>query len=147
MNEQEAATCYQEHIRVQLSLHLLTHFQRLRKGRQRKSRWQKSRDQIESRVESRAEKGRDDGDQAVARVPKSQASSYTWWILIFAFHLPGSLQMGGMEAVITGLADDFQVLKRHRKLFTLGVTLGTFLLALFCITKVRKVSACVTWNF
>lgn len=46
--------------------------------------------------------------------------------------------MGGMEAVITGLADDFQVLKRHRKLFTFGVTFGTFLLALFCITKVRK---------
>ena len=52
--------------------------------------------------------------------------------------LPGSPQMGGMEAVITGLADDFQVLKRHRKLFTFGVTFGTFLLALFCITKVRK---------
>lgn len=50
---------------------------------------------------------------------------------------PGSPQMGGMEAVITGLADDFQALKRHRKLFTLGTTLGTFLLALFCITKVR----------
>lgn len=50
--------------------------------------------------------------------------------------LPGSLQMGGMEAIITGLADDFQVLKRHRKLFTFGVTFGTFLLALFCITKV-----------
>ncbi|VFV24189.1 sodium-dependent noradrenaline transporter [Lynx pardinus] len=49
--------------------------------------------------------------------------------------LPGSVQMGGMEAVITGLADDFQVLKRHRKLFTFGVTFGTFLLALFCITK------------
>lgn len=48
-----------------------------------------------------------------------------------------SPQMGGMEAVITGLADDFQVLKRHRKLFTFGVTFGTFLLALFCITKVR----------
>lgn len=46
--------------------------------------------------------------------------------------------MGGMEAVITGLADDFQILKRHRKLFTLGVTLSTFLLALFCITKVRR---------
>lgn len=44
--------------------------------------------------------------------------------------------MGGMEAVITGLADDFQVLKRHRKLFTFGVTIGTFLLAMFCITKV-----------
>lgn len=44
--------------------------------------------------------------------------------------------MGGMEAVITGLADDFQVLKRHRKLFTFGVTIGTFLLAMFCVTKV-----------
>ncbi|XP_074051886.1 sodium-dependent noradrenaline transporter [Macrotis lagotis] len=43
--------------------------------------------------------------------------------------------MGGMEAVITGLADDFQILKRHRKLFTFVVTFGTFLLALFCITK------------
>ena len=51
--------------------------------------------------------------------------------------LPGPLQMGGMEAVITGLADDFQVLKRHRKLFTFAVSFGTFLLALFCITKVR----------
>ncbi|KAB1273936.1 Sodium-dependent noradrenaline transporter [Camelus dromedarius] len=49
--------------------------------------------------------------------------------------LPASPQMGGMEAVITGLADDFQVLKRHRKLFTFGVAFGTFLLALFCITK------------
>lgn len=52
--------------------------------------------------------------------------------------------MGGMEAVITGLADDFQVLKRHRKLFTFGVTFGTFLLALFCITKVRG-AALATW--
>lgn len=54
--------------------------------------------------------------------------------------------MGGMEAVITGLADDFQVLKRHRKLFTFGVSFGTFLLALFCITKVRKGGLWVTWR-
>lgn len=54
--------------------------------------------------------------------------------------------MGGMEAVITGLADDFQVLKRHRKLFTFGVSFGTFLLALFCITKVRRSGLRVTWN-
>lgn len=60
--------------------------------------------------------------------------------------LPGSVQMGGMEAVITGLADDFQVLKRHRKLFTFGVTFGTFLLALFCITKVRGAGLWVTWS-
>jgi hypothetical protein len=55
--------------------------------------------------------------------------------------------MGGMEAVITGLADDFQILKRHRKLFTFGVTIGTFLLALFCITKVSGAGAGVTWSF
>ncbi|KAJ6657152.1 hypothetical protein lerEdw1_002741 [Lerista edwardsae] len=43
--------------------------------------------------------------------------------------------MGGMEAVITGLADDFRILKMHRKLFTLGICISTFLLALFCITN------------
>ncbi|KAH0619648.1 hypothetical protein JD844_000485 [Phrynosoma platyrhinos] len=43
--------------------------------------------------------------------------------------------MGGMEAVITGLADDFQIIKRRRKLFTFCVSFGTFLLALFCITS------------
>lgn len=59
---------------------------------------------------------------------------------------PGSLQMGGMEAVITGLADDFQVLKRHRKLFTFGVTISTFLLAMFCITKVRLATG-QSWAF
>lgn len=58
--------------------------------------------------------------------------------LLSAPHSAWSVQMGGMEAVITGLADDFQVLKRHRKLFTFAVTFGTFLLALFCITKVRR---------
>ncbi|XP_005388379.1 PREDICTED: sodium-dependent noradrenaline transporter isoform X3 [Chinchilla lanigera] len=68
----------------------------------------------------------------------STLSGSTFWaILFFIMLLTLGLDssMGGMEAVITGLADDFQVLKRHRKLFTLGVTLSTFLLALFCITK------------
>lgn len=46
------------------------------------------------------------------------------------------LQMGGMESVITGLADEFQLLHRHRELFTLLVVLATFLLSLFCVTNV-----------
>ncbi|KAJ1070227.1 hypothetical protein K5549_006775 [Capra hircus] len=43
--------------------------------------------------------------------------------------------MGGMESVITGLADEFQLLHRHRELFTLLVVLATFLLSLFCVTN------------
>lgn len=46
--------------------------------------------------------------------------------------------MGGMEAVITGLSDDFKILKRNRKLFTFATAFGTFLVALFCITNVRS---------
>lgn len=46
------------------------------------------------------------------------------------------LQMGGMEAVITGLSDDFKILKRNRKLFTFATAFGTFLIALLCITNV-----------
>ncbi|KAG7250376.1 hypothetical protein CRUP_004439, partial [Coryphaenoides rupestris] len=44
--------------------------------------------------------------------------------------------MGGMEAVITGLADDFKILKKHRKIFTFATAFGTFLFALLCITNV-----------
>ncbi|KAK9392686.1 sodium-dependent noradrenaline transporter-like [Crotalus adamanteus] len=40
-----------------------------------------------------------------------------------------------MEAVITGLADDFEILKRNRKLFTLLVCIGTFLLSLLCVSN------------
>ncbi|KAG7250375.1 hypothetical protein CRUP_004438, partial [Coryphaenoides rupestris] len=43
--------------------------------------------------------------------------------------------MGGMEAVITGLADDFKILKKHRKIFTFATAFGTFLFALLCITN------------
>ncbi|MBV96603.1 Sodium-dependent dopamine transporter, partial [Eschrichtius robustus] len=45
------------------------------------------------------------------------------------------LQMGGMESVITGLIDEFQLLHRHRELFTLLIVLATFLLSLFCVTN------------
>ncbi|MEJ1276210.1 solute carrier family 6 (neurotransmitter transporter dopamine) member 3 [Cricetulus griseus] len=68
----------------------------------------------------------------------STLSGSTFWAVLFFLMLLAlglDSSMGGMEAVITGLADDFQVLKRHRKLFTFGVTISTFLLAMFCITK------------
>nr|XP_020840858.1 sodium-dependent noradrenaline transporter isoform X2 [Phascolarctos cinereus] len=68
----------------------------------------------------------------------STLSGSTFWAIVFFVMLLAlgiDSSMGGMEAVITGLADDFQILKRHRKLFTFAVTFGTFLLALFCITK------------
>uniref|UniRef100_A0A8D0GBE5 Transporter n=1 Tax=Sphenodon punctatus TaxID=8508 RepID=A0A8D0GBE5_SPHPU len=68
----------------------------------------------------------------------STLSGSTFWAVVFFIMLLTlgiDSSMGGMEAVITGLADDFQILKRHRKLFTFGVSFGTFLLALFCITN------------
>ncbi|XP_012577185.1 PREDICTED: sodium-dependent dopamine transporter [Condylura cristata] len=48
---------------------------------------------------------------------------------------PTGRQMGGMESVITGLIDEFQLLHRHRELFTLFIVLATFLLSLFCVTN------------
>uniref|UniRef100_A0A7M4E4S6 Transporter n=1 Tax=Crocodylus porosus TaxID=8502 RepID=A0A7M4E4S6_CROPO len=68
----------------------------------------------------------------------STLSGSTFWAVVFFIMLLTlgiDSSMGGMEAVITGLADDFQILKRHRKLFTFGVSFGTFLLALLCITN------------
>ena len=44
--------------------------------------------------------------------------------------------MGGMESVITGLADEFQLLHRHRELFTLLVVLATFLLSFLHIRPI-----------
>lgn len=54
--------------------------------------------------------------------------------------------MGGMESVITGLIDEFQLLHRHRELFTLFIVLVTFLLSLFCVTNVRTGSAHLTMS-
>ncbi|XP_065392710.1 sodium-dependent noradrenaline transporter isoform X2 [Macaca fascicularis] len=71
--------------------------------------------------------------EAISTLSGSTFWAVVFFIMLLALGLDSS--MGGMEAIITGLADDFQVLKRHRKLFTFGVTFGTFLLALFCITK------------
>uniref|UniRef100_A0A8C5WII2 Solute carrier family 6 member 2 n=1 Tax=Leptobrachium leishanense TaxID=445787 RepID=A0A8C5WII2_9ANUR len=62
----------------------------------------------------------------------------TFWAIVFFIMLLTlgiDSAMGGMEAVITGLADDFSILKRHRKLFTFLVSTLTFLIALLCITN------------
>nr|XP_056718357.1 sodium-dependent noradrenaline transporter [Euleptes europaea] len=62
----------------------------------------------------------------------------TFWAVVFFIMLLTlgiDSAMGGMEAIITGLADDFHILKKHRKLFTFGVAVITFLGALFCITN------------
>lgn len=65
----------------------------------------------------------------MCRAPSSVSPALCW------------LQMGGMESVITGLIDEFQLLHRHRELFTLFIILATFLLSLFCVTNVRTGSA------
>ncbi|XP_072836596.1 sodium-dependent noradrenaline transporter [Pogona vitticeps] len=68
----------------------------------------------------------------------STLNGSTFWAIVFFIMLLTlgiDSSMGGMEAVITGLADDFQILKRRRKLFTFCVSFSTFLLALFCITN------------
>ncbi|XP_068117725.1 sodium-dependent noradrenaline transporter [Hyperolius riggenbachi] len=62
----------------------------------------------------------------------------TFWAIVFFLMLLTlgiDSAMGGMEAVITGLADDFSILKRHRKLFTFAAAFVTFLCALLCITN------------
>ncbi|XP_072279056.1 sodium-dependent noradrenaline transporter [Pyxicephalus adspersus] len=62
----------------------------------------------------------------------------TFWAVVFFIMLLTlgiDSAMGGMEAVITGLADDIAIFKKNRKLFTFLVALITFLLALLCITN------------
>ncbi|XP_065704397.1 sodium-dependent noradrenaline transporter-like isoform X1 [Patagioenas fasciata] len=71
--------------------------------------------------------------EAISTLSGSSFWAVVFFIMLLTLGIDSS--MGGMEAVITGLADDFQILKQHRKLFTFGVSFGTFLLALFCITN------------
>uniref|UniRef100_A0A8C5WQ31 Transporter n=1 Tax=Laticauda laticaudata TaxID=8630 RepID=A0A8C5WQ31_LATLA len=68
----------------------------------------------------------------------STLNGSTFWAIVFFIMLLSlgiDSSMGGMEAVITGLADDFQILKRNRKLFTLAVCISTFLLSLLCVSN------------
>uniref|UniRef100_A0A671LGH8 Transporter n=1 Tax=Sinocyclocheilus anshuiensis TaxID=1608454 RepID=A0A671LGH8_9TELE len=71
--------------------------------------------------------------EAISTLPGSTFFAIVFFIMLLTLGIDSS--MGGMEAVITGLSDDFKFLKRHRKLFTFAVVFGTFLIALLCITN------------
>ncbi|KAJ8252539.1 hypothetical protein COCON_G00218510 [Conger conger] len=71
--------------------------------------------------------------EAISTLPGSTFWAIVFFIMLLTLGIDSS--MGGMEAVITGLTDDFKILKRNRKLFTFATAFGTFLMALFCITN------------
>uniref|UniRef100_A0A8C9SM69 Transporter n=1 Tax=Scleropages formosus TaxID=113540 RepID=A0A8C9SM69_SCLFO len=71
--------------------------------------------------------------EAIATLPGSTLWAIIFFIMLLTLGIDSS--MGGMEAVITGLSDDFKVLKRNRKMFTTVVAFGTFLMALLCVTN------------
>uniref|UniRef100_A0A8C1VHM7 Transporter n=1 Tax=Cyprinus carpio TaxID=7962 RepID=A0A8C1VHM7_CYPCA len=71
--------------------------------------------------------------EAISTLPGSTFFAIVFFIMLLTLGIDSS--MGGMEAVITGLSDDFKILKRNRKLFTFAVAFGTFLIALLCITN------------
>uniref|UniRef100_A0A3B4XWR3 Transporter n=1 Tax=Seriola lalandi dorsalis TaxID=1841481 RepID=A0A3B4XWR3_SERLL len=71
--------------------------------------------------------------EAISTLPGSTFWAIVFFIMLLTLGIDSS--MGGMEAVITGLTDDFKILKRNRKLFTFATAFGTFLVALFCITN------------
>ncbi|XP_051883986.1 sodium-dependent noradrenaline transporter [Pristis pectinata] len=71
--------------------------------------------------------------EAISTLPGSTFWAIMFFIMLLTLGFDSS--MGGMEAVVTGITDDFKVLKQHRKLFTLVTAGGTFLVAIFCITN------------
>ncbi|KAJ3593193.1 hypothetical protein NHX12_005529 [Muraenolepis orangiensis] len=71
--------------------------------------------------------------EAISTLPGSRFWAIMFFIMLLTLGIDSS--MGGMEAVITGLSDDFKILKKHRKLFTFATAFGTFLFALLCITN------------
>ncbi|XP_061101088.1 sodium-dependent noradrenaline transporter-like [Conger conger] len=71
--------------------------------------------------------------EAISTLPGSTFWAIVFFIMLLTLGIDSS--MGGMEAVITGLSDDFKFLKRNRKLFTFATAFGTFLFALICITN------------
>uniref|UniRef100_A0AAQ5X1F6 Transporter n=1 Tax=Amphiprion ocellaris TaxID=80972 RepID=A0AAQ5X1F6_AMPOC len=66
--------------------------------------------------------------EAISTLPGSTFWAIVFFIMLLTLGIDSS--MGGMEAVITGLTDDFKILKRNRKLFTFATAFGTFLVAL-----------------
>uniref|UniRef100_A0A8C7ZZ51 Transporter n=1 Tax=Oryzias sinensis TaxID=183150 RepID=A0A8C7ZZ51_9TELE len=71
--------------------------------------------------------------EAISTLPGSTFWAIVFFIMLLTLGIDSS--MGGMEAVITGLSDDFKFLKRNRKLFTFATAFGTFLMALICVTN------------
>uniref|UniRef100_A0A671W6C6 Transporter n=1 Tax=Sparus aurata TaxID=8175 RepID=A0A671W6C6_SPAAU len=71
--------------------------------------------------------------EAISTLPGSTFWAIVFFIMLLTLGIDSA--MGGMEAVITGLTDDFKILKRNRKLFTFATAFGTFLIALLCITN------------
>ncbi|TNN36186.1 Sodium-dependent noradrenaline transporter [Liparis tanakae] len=71
--------------------------------------------------------------EAISTLPGSTFWAIVFFIMLLTLGIDSS--MGGMEAVITGLSDDFKFLKRNRKVFTFATAFGTFLIALCCITN------------
>uniref|UniRef100_UPI00398F8496 sodium-dependent noradrenaline transporter n=1 Tax=Pristiophorus japonicus TaxID=55135 RepID=UPI00398F8496 len=71
--------------------------------------------------------------EAISTLPGSTFWAIMFFIMLLTLGIDSS--MGGMEAVVTGITDDFKFLKKHRKLFTFLTASGTFLVALICITN------------
>ncbi|XP_037655395.1 sodium-dependent dopamine transporter isoform X2 [Choloepus didactylus] len=71
--------------------------------------------------------------EALATLPLSSAWAVVFFVMLLTLGIDSA--MGGMESVITGLTDEFQLLHRHRELFTLLIVLATFLLSLLCVTS------------
>uniref|UniRef100_A0A8C4PW68 Transporter n=1 Tax=Eptatretus burgeri TaxID=7764 RepID=A0A8C4PW68_EPTBU len=71
--------------------------------------------------------------EAISTLPGAPLWSIIFFIMLIMLGLDSA--MGGMEAIITGLMDDFPVLRGHRKLFTLVVTGITFLVSHVCLTN------------
>ncbi|XP_063044243.1 sodium-dependent noradrenaline transporter [Engraulis encrasicolus] len=71
--------------------------------------------------------------EAISTLPLSTLWAIIFFIMLLTLGIDSS--MGGMEAVITGLSDDFTFLKRNRKVFTFATAFGTFLVALLCVTN------------
>uniref|UniRef100_A0A8C6PHB1 Transporter n=1 Tax=Nothobranchius furzeri TaxID=105023 RepID=A0A8C6PHB1_NOTFU len=71
--------------------------------------------------------------EAISTLPGSTFWAIVFFIMLVTLGLDSS--MGGMEAVITGLSDDYKILKRNRKTFTFIIAFGTFFICLLCVTN------------
>ncbi|XP_007887680.1 sodium-dependent noradrenaline transporter [Callorhinchus milii] len=71
--------------------------------------------------------------EAISTLPGSTFWAIMFFIMLLTLGIDSS--MGGMEAVVTGITDDFKILKKHRKLFSFATAAVTFLAALVCITN------------